>query len=69
MNCPHCSAPIEFETYVLYNVEVYGKPVIGKTKCCGKGLRVSRKISFEVSVLNEYDGEISVDSWGEELSK
>lgn len=68
MKCPHCNKELEFETYVVYNVEVYGKPLIGRAKCCGKGLRVSRKMSFSVSILGEFE-QPEVDDWGVALNK
>jgi hypothetical protein len=68
MKCPHCQGIIEFESYVEYNVECYGKSVIGRTKCCGKGLRVKRIITFVVSPLTEYENPDS-DDWGQILEK
>ena len=66
MECPHCKGIVEFEPYVEYNVECYGKSVIGRTKCCGKGLRVSRRITFAVSPLGEFENP-DVDDWGKPL--
>ena len=66
MECPHCKGIVEFEPYVEYNVECYGKPLIGRTNCCGKGLRVSRRISLVVSSLSEYENP-DEDDWGQPL--
>lgn len=66
MKCPYCLGEVEFEPYVMYNVEVYGKPLVGKTRCCGKGLMVGRKISFVVQALSEYDTRTK-DDWGEDI--
>ena len=68
MECPHCKGVVEFEPYVEYNVETYGKSVIGRTNCCGKGLRVSRVIKVAISPLSEYENP-DVDDWGKDLQK
>lgn len=68
MECPHCKGVVEFEPYVEYNVETYGKSVIGRTNCCGKGLRVARVIKFAISPLSEYENP-DVDDWGKPLEK
>lgn len=68
MKCPHCKGVVEFEPYVEYNVECYGKSVVGRTKCCGKGLRVHRVVSFAVSALSPYESP-DTDDWGQSLEK
>lgn len=68
MKCPYCNGDVTFEPYVAYNVETYGKSVIGRTACCGKGLRVSRVVSVRVSPLSDHENH-EVDSWGEVLEK
>ena len=67
MMCPHCEKELEFKPYVIYNVDCYRNPVIGKTQCCGKGLKVSAVTTIKVAKLTEYDGVHTVDSWGEVL--
>lgn len=68
MKCPYCNGDIGFEPCVTYNVETYGNSVIGRTECCGKGLRVSRVVSVRVSPLSDHENP-EVDSWGEPLEK
>ena len=64
MKCPYCNGNIGFKPYVTYNVETYDNSVIGRTECCGKGLRVSRVVSVRVSPLSDHENP-EVDSWGE----
>jgi len=66
MECPYCSGDVEFEPYVEYNAETYGRPVVGKTKCCGKGLLVVPVTRCYVRALSEFD-ERKTDDWGDVL--
>ena len=64
MKCPYCGGGVvEFEPYVGYNVEAYGKTVIGRTACCGKGLKVGRVITLKIGTLSEYE-QTDTDDWG-----
>ena len=62
MECPYCQGVVEFEPYVEYNVECYGTPVIGRTNCCGRGLKVGRVTRIVVEPLHP-DDKRDVDDW------
>lgn len=66
MECPYCQGVVELEPYVEYNVECYGKPLIGRTNCCGRGLRVKRVVRLTVEPLSQYET-VDVDDWGKPL--
>ena len=61
MICPNCNKEIAIEPYVYINVENYGTTQIAVSKCCGTPYRISRKISFNLSL---YTGDKTVDDWG-----
>ena len=64
MKCPYCKGDVSFEPYVEYNVSAYGKPVVGRTACCGKGLRVRRVVSFNIEPLHPEYEKRTEDDWG-----
>jgi hypothetical protein len=66
MTCPHCGKEAKIESVVFYNVEAYGKSATGRTDCCGKGVLVSRVVSFKLA--KPYKQE-DTDDWGNKLEK
>jgi len=64
MICPHCNKEAKIADVVFYNVEAYDNSAIGKTECCGKGIRVEKVITFKIS--KPYD-KPETDDWGNKL--
>jgi len=61
MICPHCKKDLTLNNPVLYNVERYQSTVMAVALCCGRGVRVIPKMSFEVI---KYMGKENHDDWG-----
>ena len=66
MKCPYCDGVVDMMPYVEYNVECYGKSAIGRTSCCGRGLKVKRVTRIVVEPLHS-DDKSDVDDWGQPL--
>jgi hypothetical protein len=66
MNCPHCKKVLTLNNPVLYNVEAYHISVVAVALCCGRGVKVIPKMSFEII---KYMGKENHDDWGHDIKQ
>lgn len=66
MICPHCLKQVDIPNVAFWNVERYGEPAITITNCCGKGVSLHRRISFEAVLPYRHP---EYDDWGNKLNQ
>ncbi|MCL5634767.1 hypothetical protein M5Y66_09655 [Enterobacter vonholyi] len=63
--CPHCGEALDVGSIPRLHMERYGRPVLAKTVCCGKAVRCTPYLAFNVRI---YDGPKEEDDWGAEFN-
>ncbi len=64
MKCPHCGKQVQIPDNVYRNVDTYGQPALTRTDCCGKGVWLTQRRTYEVRFDDTFR---PVDNWGKEL--
>ncbi len=61
MKCPHGFHELSIPDNTFINMDTYGKCVRSVTICCGKGVFLAPRTTYEASIPNE---DFRHDDWG-----
>ena len=63
--CPYCGKETSFDEVVLRNINSYHETLNVVSNCCGRVLRLSEVVSYEVHPIYEY---MTEDDFGSEIN-
>lgn len=61
MVCPHCGERLQVKPYAFSNADSYRNIVVAKTDCCGKGVRITPRMTY---IIEKASPDIQRDGWG-----
>lgn len=64
MRCPACGGVLQIPDNAQINMESYMRSVFTALECCGRGVRISPRLSFDITFE---DSDRKTDDWGREV--